>query len=71
MENSGKYERLEYEKAHPELGRALPSDSRGWHKGLLPRGYGRKTLTPTLEREQFEEVLFLIVIVVKDVLCCK
>ena len=38
---------------------------------LLSRGYGGKTTSPTLEREQYEEVLSLVVIIKMDVSCCK
>lgn len=71
MERSGKYERPEGGKFHPKLGRTLPSDYSGRDRGLLPRRLEGKTTTLTLEREKFEEVLTLTVIIMADVLYCK
>lgn len=67
MENSGKYERPECRKGLPKLESTLLRDSRGWNGSLLPRGYGRETLTLTLERQQFKEILSLILSIVINV----
>lgn len=66
----GEYERSKCREVCLQLGGPLldHSDSRGWY--ILLGGYGRETASLTMECEQFEEVLSLVIVVI-NVLCCK